>query len=59
MGGAFFLAIISILPYTIFTTFNLPVFFGGTGIIIVVGVAIDTVQQINAHLVMREYKGFI
>ena len=58
-GGAFFLAIISILPYTIFTTFNLPVFFGGTGIIIVVGVAIDTVQQINAHLVMREYKGFI
>ena len=58
-GGAFFLAIISILPYTIFTAFNLPVFFGGTGIIIVVGVAIDTVQQINAHLVMREYKGFI
>ena len=58
-GGACFLAIISILPYTIFTTFNLPVFFGGTGIIIVVGVAIDTVQQINAHLVMREYKGFI
>ena len=58
-GGAFFLAAISILPYAIFTSFGLPVFFGGTGIIIVVGVAIDTVQQINAHLVMREYKGFI
>lgn len=58
-GGAFFLAIISILPYAIFTSFGLPVFFGGTGIIIVVGVAIDTIQQINAHLVMREYKGFI
>lgn len=58
-GGAVFLAIISILPYAIFTSFGLPVFFGGTGIIIVVGVAIDTVQQINAHLVMREYKGFI
>ena len=58
-GGAFFLAAISILPYAIFTSFGLPVFFGGTGIIIVVGVAIDTVQQINAHLIMREYKGFI
>lgn len=58
-GGAVFLAVISILPYTIFTSFGLPVFFGGTGIIIVVGVAIDTIQQINAHLVMREYKGFI
>lgn len=58
-GGAIFLAVISILPYTIFTSFGLPVFFGGTGIIIVVGVAIDTIQQINAHLVMREYKGFI
>lgn len=58
-GGAFFLAAISILPYAIFTSLGLPVFFGGTGIIIVVGVAIDTVQQINAHLVMREYKGFI
>lgn len=58
-GGAFFLAVISILLYAIFTSFGLPVFFGGTGIIIVVGVAIDTIQQINAHLVMREYKGFI
>ena len=58
-GGAFFLAAISILPYALFTAFGLPVFFGGTGVIIVVGVAIDTVQQINAHLVMREYKGFI
>lgn len=58
-GGAFFLAAISILPYALFTAFGLPVFFGGTGVIIVVGVTIDTVQQINAHLVMREYKGFI
>ncbi|MDR3258815.1 MAG: preprotein translocase subunit SecY [Fusobacteriaceae bacterium] len=58
-GGAFFLAAISILPAAIFTALKLPVFFGGTGIIIVVGVAIDTVQQINAHLVMRDYKGFI
>lgn len=58
-GGAFFLAALSILPFAIFSALGLPVFFGGTGIIIVVGVAIDTVQQIDAHLVMRDYKGFI
>lgn len=58
-GGALFLAAISVLPIAIFNAFGLPVFFGGTGIIIVVGVALDTIQQINAHLVMREYKGFV
>lgn len=58
-GGGLFLALISILPDMIFTAMNLPVYFGGTGIIIVVGVALDTVQQIDAHLVMRDYKGFI
>ena len=58
-GGAIFLAAICILPIVIFTAAGLPVFFGGTGIIIVVGVALDTVQQIDAHLVMKEYKGFL
>ena len=58
-GGALFLAALTILPMVIFKAFGLPVFFGGTGLIIVVGVAMDTVQQINAHLVMKEYKGFI
>lgn len=58
-GGAIFLAAICILPIIVFTAAGLPVFFGGTGIIIVVGVALDTVQQIDAHLVMKEYKGFL
>ena len=58
-GGAISLAVIAILPMAIFTALGLPVFFGGTGIIIVVGVALDTVQQIDAHLVMKEYKGFL
>ncbi|MGL6115459.1 preprotein translocase subunit SecY [Cetobacterium sp. SF1] len=58
-GGAIFLAIIAILPMILFKAFSLPVFFGGTGIIIVVGVALDTVQQIDAHLIMKEYKGFL
>ncbi len=58
-GGAFFLAAICILPMAIFSALGLPEFFGGTGMIIVVGVAIDTIQQIDAHLVVKEYKGFI
>lgn len=58
-GGGVFLAMIAILPSVIFNSMGLPVYFGGTGIIIVVGVALDTVQQINAHLVMRDYKGFL
>lgn len=58
-GGAIFLAFIAIAPMVLFKTFGLPIFFGGTGIIIVVGVALDTVQQIDAHLIMKEYKGFL
>lgn len=58
-GGALFLAAIAVLPAFIFTAVGLPVFFGGTGIIIVVGVALDTVQQINARLSEKEYKGFL
>lgn len=58
-GGALFLAAIAVLPAFLFTAAGLPVFFGGTGIIIVVGVALDTVQQINARLSERAYKGFL
>lgn len=58
-GGGIFLAAICILPMLIFNLLGLPEFFGGTGVIIVVGVAIDTIQQIDAHLVVKEYKGFI
>lgn len=58
-GGAIFLALIAIVPIVLFKACGLPVFFGGTGIIIVVGVALDTVQQIDAHLIMKEYKGFL
>ncbi|NNE07898.1 MAG: preprotein translocase subunit SecY, partial [Gemmatimonadetes bacterium] len=39
--------------------FNVPFFFGGTGLLIVVGVALDTLQQIESHLLMRHYDGFM
>ena len=56
--GGFFLAVIAILPMLLrFTGLN--VAFGGTSILIVVGVALETVQQLESQLVMRHYKGFL
>lgn len=57
--GALFLAIVAVAPILLFNAFDLPIFFRGTSIIILVGVGVDTVQQINAQLVMKNYKGFI
>lgn len=57
--GATFLTFVAVGPVFIFNALNMPIFFQGTGIIIMVGVGIDTIQQINAQLVMKNYKGFI
>ena len=56
--GGVFLAVIAILPMLLRFT-NLNVSFGGTSILIVVGVALETVQQLEGQLVMRHYKGFL
>jgi preprotein translocase subunit SecY len=57
--GAFYLAAISVLPEVLIVYWNVPFFFGGTSLLIVVGVALDTVQQIESHLIMRHYEGFL
>lgn len=57
--GATFLTLVAVGPVFIFSALKMPIFFQGTGIIIMVGVGIDTIQQINAQLVMKNYKGFI
>jgi len=63
LGGAAFLAAISVLPMLLYMTLGLEYivvgFLGGTGMLIVVGVALDIVQKIEAHLVMRHYDGFL
>ncbi len=59
LPGGIFLAIIAILPFFLIRQFNVPFFFGGTGLLIVVGVALDTLQQIESHLLMRHYDGFM
>jgi len=59
LPGAFFLAAIAILPDLMIHYLNVPFYFGGTGLLIVIGVGLDTLQQIEAHLVMRHYDGFM
>jgi len=59
LPGAIFFAAIAILPWVLIGRFNVSFFFGGTGLLIVVGVALDTLQQIESHLLMRHYDGFM
>ncbi len=58
LPGAIFLAAIAVLPDILIYRYNVPFYFGGTGLLIVVGVALDTMQQIESHLLMRHYDGF-
>jgi preprotein translocase subunit SecY len=60
LPGAIYLALIALTPFWIFQIFNIRTFFfGGTGLLIVVGVALDTVQQAQQHLMLRHYDGFM
>jgi preprotein translocase subunit SecY len=60
LSGAIFLTIIAILPNILIKITGITTFyFGGTSILIMVGVALETVQQIESHLLMRHYEGFI
>ncbi len=58
-GGAAYLSAVCILPDILRGYFNVPFYFGGTSILIVVGVALDTVSQMESHLVTRSYDGFL
>jgi preprotein translocase subunit SecY len=59
LGGALFVAAIAVLPDWMRNNFNVPFFFGGTALLIVVGVALDTMGQLEAQLIMRHYEGFL
>jgi len=59
LPGAVFYAAIAILPTFLMKAFHVPFYFGGTTLLIIVGVALDTLQQIESHLLMRHYEGFI
>jgi preprotein translocase subunit SecY len=57
--GAVYLAGVCVLPTILISNFNVPFYFGGTALLIVVGVAIDTIGKVQSHLVMRNYEGFM
>ncbi|MBI2891984.1 MAG: preprotein translocase subunit SecY [Deltaproteobacteria bacterium] len=57
-GGACYVATVCVIPSLLVTYFNVPFYFGGTSMMIVVGVALDTVNQIESHLITRHYEGF-
>ncbi len=57
--GALFLALIAVLPIILQQVTNINVWFAGTGVLILVGVALDTVKQIESQMLMRHYKGFL
>jgi preprotein translocase subunit SecY len=59
LGGALYVSAVCVLPSILISRFNVPFYFGGTGLLIVVGVAMDTIQQIESHLITRHYEGFL
>ncbi|MBF0385637.1 MAG: preprotein translocase subunit SecY, partial [Candidatus Omnitrophica bacterium] len=63
LAGALFICFIAVMPDAIMASFKVPYiiasFFGGTGVLIVVGVMLDTLKQIESHLMMRHYDGFM
>ncbi len=59
LPGALYVSAICVLPNFLIDMFNVPFYFGGTSLLIVVGVAMDTVQQIEMHLLSRNYDGFM
>ncbi|MCB9477360.1 MAG: preprotein translocase subunit SecY [Deltaproteobacteria bacterium] len=59
LGGAFYVALVCVLPTIMIAYMNVPFYFGGTALLIVVGVALDTVAQIESHMLSRHYEGFL
>jgi preprotein translocase subunit SecY len=59
LSGAIYIATICVLPTLLIGSFNVPFYFGGTALLIVVGVALDTIAQIETQILMRNYEGFM
>jgi len=57
--GAIYISAVCVLPTILISRFNIPFYFGGTALLIVVGVALDTVAQMESHMLTRHYDGFL
>jgi preprotein translocase subunit SecY len=58
-SGAIYVSAVCVLPQILIYEFNVPFYFGGTALLIVVGVAMDTANQIESHMLTRHYEGFM
>ena len=58
-SGAIYISIVCIIPQILISNLNVPFYFGGTALLIVVGVAMDTSNQIESHMLSRHYDGFM
>ena len=58
-SGAIYISLVCILPQILTVKAHMPYYFGGTSLLIVVGVAMDTANQIESHMMMRHYEGFM
>ena len=58
-AGAIYISVVCVLPSILIAKFNLPFYFGGTALLIAIGVGMDTVAQIESHLITRSYEGFM
>jgi len=59
LAGSIYLSVISVLPNYLIKWFNVPFYFGGIALLIIIEVGLDTVRQIESHLIMRNYEGFM
>jgi preprotein translocase subunit SecY len=59
LGGAIYISVVCVLPSILTSKFKVPFYFGGTSLLIVVGVALDTLAQVESHMIQRHYEGFI
>ena len=59
LGGAIYISAVCVLPTLLIQKFSVPFYFGGTALLIVIGVAMDTLAQIEAHMLSRHYEGFL
>ena len=59
LGGAIYISAVCVLPTMLIQRFGVPFYFGGTALLIVIGVALDTLAQIEAHMLSRHYEGFL
>jgi preprotein translocase subunit SecY len=59
LGGALYVSAVCVLPSILMTRFNIPFYFGGTALLIVVQVMVDTTAQMESHMIQRNYEGFL